>query len=261
VKPAGDPILVADAAPGVRRTLRRLLERAGHEVVEAWDEPETLREVVAARPALVVLDPGMADGWAALERIRAVTDVPVVLLTALASEADKVRGLRSGADDYVTKPYGRRELLARIERLLPAPALPETSSPYADELLTVDFDTFAVTAAGWPVALTPLEFRLLSALILHPEQVLTHAQLIAHGWGGDHDVSRDQVKIYIGYLRRKIAAAAPGADPIETVRGFGYRYRAGETDGPKSSGPTRSSWSARPKQSASASMFSRTRRS
>lgn len=220
-------ILVVDDDPDIRSLLRELLERAGHEVFTAEDGRDALRSLYEKRPDLVVLDVAMPelDGWGTLERVRDLSDVPVLMLTARTGELEKVRGLRAGADDYVTKPFGRQELLARAEALLRRTAgrRPEAPETYGDDVVTVDFGQRQVAVAGAPVALTPLEFRLLAAFVLHPGQVLSHEQLIALVWGDEGAASRNQLKLYVGYLRRKLGAAAAGR--VETVRGFGYRYR------------------------------------
>ena len=220
-------ILVVDDDPDIRELLRVLLERRDFSVAEAGDGQEALRVFFAERPDLVVLDvamPGL-DGWQTLERIRELSDVPVVMLTARATEVEKTRGLRSGADDYVTKPFGRQELLARVEALLRRTGTREAPpESYSDAFVTIDFSQRTVTAAGRPVQLTPLEFRLLTAFVRHPNQVLTHDQLLELVWG-DVEGARDQVKLYVGYLRKKLAPDAPDSVPIETRRGFGYAYR------------------------------------
>lgn len=220
-------ILVVDDDPDIRGLVRELLDRRGFLVTEAQDGQEALRAFYTERPDLVVLDvamPGL-DGWQTLERIRELSDVPVVMLTAKATELEKTRGLRAGADDYVTKPFGRQELLARVEALLrrsggraPAPEV------YSDAFLTIDFAQRTVTARGDSVDLTPLEFRLLTAFVRHPNQVLTHEQLLELVWGDAH-AAREQVKLYVGYLRKKLCPEAPDSAPVETRRGFGYSYR------------------------------------
>jgi DNA-binding response OmpR family regulator len=219
-------VLVVDDDDDIRVLVRTLLERAGHDVVEAADGREGLRALHARRPDLVVLDatmPGL-DGWETLERIRELTDVPVLMLSARSTELDKVRGLKSGADDYVTKPFGRQELLARVEALLRRRGAVPTELPavYEDAAIRVDFEQRVVQVHGSEVPLTPLEYRLLAAFVQHPNQVLSHDQLLRLAWGS-HESSRDQVKLYVGYLRRKLALP----DAIESVRGFGYRYRRG----------------------------------
>jgi DNA-binding response OmpR family regulator len=224
---AGRRILVVDDDPDIRGLLRELLDRRGFTVTEARDGQEALRVFFDERPDLVVLDvamPGL-DGWKTLERIRELSDIPVIMLTAKATELEKTRGLQAGADDYVTKPFGRQELLARIEALLRRTgrraAQPEV---YSDGFLTIDFAQRTVTAGGESVDLTPLEFRLLTTFVRHPNQVLTHEQLLELVWGDAH-AAREQVKLYVGYLRKKLSPHAPDSGPIETKRGFGYSYR------------------------------------
>jgi DNA-binding response OmpR family regulator len=222
-------VLVVDDESDIRGLVRELLQRAGHTAIEAPDGNEALKRFYADQPDLVILDvqmPGL-DGFSVLERIRELSDVPVIMLTARAEELDKVRGLRGGADDYVTKPFGRQELLARVEahlrRTRDSQAAPQH---YADAFVEVDFAERAVRARGQEVSLTPLEFRLLTAFVRHPNQLLSHDQLVELAWGGAGSAERDQVKLYVGYLRRKLGESPNGESPIETVRGFGYRYRA-----------------------------------
>jgi DNA-binding response OmpR family regulator len=220
-------ILVVDDDPDIRGLVRELLDRRGFAVTEAKDGQEALRVFFDQRPDLVVLDvamPGL-DGWKTLERIRELSDVPVVMLTAKTTELEKTRGLRAGADDYVTKPFGRQELLARIEALLRRSGRREAQPEvYADQFVRIDFGQRTVTVRGDLVDLTPLEFRLLSAFVRHPNQVLTHEQLLELVWGDAH-AAREQVKLYVGYLRKKLVPDAPESVPIETRRGFGYAYR------------------------------------
>jgi DNA-binding response OmpR family regulator len=146
------------------------------------------------------------------------------MLTARTEELERVRGLKGGADDYVTKPFGRQELLARVEALLRRTKTREpTRERYEDSFVSVDYANRDVTADGNPVRLTPLEFRLLAAFVENPNQVLSREQLLELVWGDRRGVLAEQVKIYVGYLRRKLDIGEDG--PIETVRGFGYRYR------------------------------------
>ena len=221
-------ILVVDDEADIRELLRELLGRAGHEVVEAPNGSEALKLFYSEHPDFVILDVQMPilDGWETLARIREVSDVPVLMLTARAEELDKVRGLRAGADDYLTKPFGRQELLARVSaNLRRAGSRQEAPETYADGFVTIDFAQRAVRAGGEEVALTPLEFRLLAAFVQNPNQVLSHAQLLELVWGDERAAERDQVKLYVGYLRRKLGTTDAEDSPIETVRGFGYRYR------------------------------------
>src|SRR6476661_3994008 len=217
-------VLVVDDDNDVRTLVAGLLERAGYEVNEAADGRDALRVVFADRPDLVLLDvtmPGL-DGWATLERTRELTDVPVLMVTARSDELEKVRGLKAGADDYMTKPFGRQELLARVEALLRRQrrAEDESQTVYADDAITVEFAQRSAQSGGVDLRLTPLEFRLLSAFVKHPNQVLSREQLLELAWGDPYGVSEDQVKLYVGYLRKKLGTN-PGAEgPIETVRGF-----------------------------------------
>jgi DNA-binding response OmpR family regulator len=222
-------ILVVDDESDIRGLVQELLQRSGHDVIGAADGNDGLRRFYADKPDLVILDvqmPGL-DGWGVLDRIRELSDVPVIMLTARAEEMDKVRGLRAGADDYVTKPFGRQELLARVDaHLRRSRDRQEAPQHYGDGFVEVDFAQRAVRAGGEEVSLTPLEFRLLSAFVRNPNQVLSHDQLVELAWGGAGNAERDQVKLYVGYLRRKLGEPPGGESPIETVRGFGYRYRS-----------------------------------
>lgn len=215
----------------VRALVVELLDRAGFRVHSAGDGRTGLRLFHELRPSLVVLDVSMPelDGFQTLERIRDLSDVPVLMLTAHNGELERVRGLKAGADDYLGKPFGRQELVARIEALLrrAPPGRGEGAERYCDDFLELDFAQRRVTVAGERISLTPLEFRLLGAFVRHPDQVLSSDQLLEQAWGDATGRSSDQVKLYVSYLRRKLATAgAPdGASPIETVRGFGYRYR------------------------------------
>ncbi|HEY3543465.1 MAG TPA: response regulator transcription factor [Gaiellaceae bacterium] len=224
-------ILVVDDDDDIRGLVRTLLERTGAEVHEAPNGREGLREFHAWRPDVVVLDVSMPemDGWNVLERIRDMSEVPVLMLTARGDELERVRGLQAGADDYVVKPFGKQELVARVQALLRRASrgsAQEESETYADAYLSIDWAQARVTVGRREVQLTPLEFRLLSTFVRHPRQVLSRDQLLELVWGDAFGVGGDQVKLYVGYLRRKLAPDAPNSVPIETVRGFGYRYKA-----------------------------------
>ncbi|HTR72067.1 MAG TPA: response regulator transcription factor, partial [Solirubrobacteraceae bacterium] len=223
-------VLVVDDDPVTRDLLRGVLTRAGHDVREAPDGRAGLRALYERTPDLVVLDVEMPelDGWQTLERIREVSDVPVLMLTARETELEKVRGLRGGADDYVVKPFGHQELLARIAVLLRRRGGESHGAGrelYADRRVEIDHARRHVSCDGRQVTLTPLEFRLLSAFVAHPNQVLSRDQLLELVWGDEFGASPGQVKLYVGYLRHKLDPEAPLKTPIETVRGFGYMYR------------------------------------
>lgn len=222
-------VLVIDDDADIRGLVAELLGRAGLEVEGAPDGRVGLRAFHKAPPDLVVLDVSMPelDGWQTLERIRDLSDVPVLMLTARGEELERVRGLKAGADDYVVKPFGRQELVARVQALLrrSAPDSAGTRDTYSDARLSIDFAQRSVAFDGRDVSLTPLEFKLLSAFVRNPRQVLSREQLLELVWGSAYGVSGDQVKLYVGYLRKKLDPTDPGNVPIETVRGFGYRYQ------------------------------------
>jgi len=221
-------VLVIDDDDDIRGLVAELLQRAGLDVVQAADGRAGLRAFHQSPADLVVLDVSMPelDGWQTLERIRDLSDVPVIMLTARGAELERVRGLQGGADDYMVKPFGRQELVARVQALLRRARTggDERRESYADDRLTIDFAGRAVTYDARDVALTPLEFKLLSTFVRHPRQVLSRDQLLELVWGDAYGVSGDQVKLYVGYLRRKLDPEQPDRVPIETVRGFGYRY-------------------------------------
>lgn len=222
-------VLVVDDEEDVLALLRELLERAGFEVVPAGGGEAGLGALQdGPAPDLVILDVAMPgiDGWGVLERIRSASDVPVLMLTARTSELEKVRGLRAGADDYVAKPFGRQELLARIEALLRRTGgRARVEDAYEDVHFHVDFLQRRVQANGAEIALTPLEFRLLSALVRNAGKVLAHDQLLELVWRDSYGIAPEEVRTYVSYLRKKLREAGADADTIETVRGFGYRYR------------------------------------
>lgn len=222
-------ILVIDDEQDLRMLLEARLGRAGYDVNTAADGPQGLRAFYRDRPDLVILDvamPGM-DGWQVLQRLREVSNVPVLMVTAMAEEQHKLKGLRSGADDYVTKPFSSEELLARVEAALRRAAMaPEetASNTYADAELVVDFSRHEVMVRGEAVNLSPTEYRLLGVLVRSAGQVLSQGQLLDHVWGDEYAESIDVVRLYIGYLRRRIEREPSSPKLIETVRGFGYRY-------------------------------------
>src|SRR3954451_21552194 len=227
---SGMRVLVVDDDDDIRNLVRTLLERTGTIVHDAPNGRDGLREFHAWRPDLVILDVNMPelDGWAVLERIRDMSEVPVLMLTARGEELERVRGLQAGADDYVVKPFGKQELVARVQALVrrASRAGPEQEADaYSDAYLSIDWTQARVSVGDRELQLTPLEFRLLSTFVRHPRQVLSRDQLLELVWGDAFGVGGDQVKLYVGYLRRKLDPDAPETVPIETVRGFGYRYK------------------------------------
>jgi len=221
-------VLVVEDEKDISLSIRTVLERSGFSVSSSPDGKEGLRAFHATRPDLVVLDIGLPtlDGWAVLERIRDMSDVPILMLTAHGTETDKVRGLDSGADDYLTKPFSNRELAARVEALLRRPRSGQPQAEVFDDgLVQVKLETREVSVGGAPMALTPTEYRLLVALIRHAGQTLAPEQLLKLAWNDPMGVGPDRVKFGVMRLRRKLDQGGGGAGAcIQAVRGFGYRY-------------------------------------
>jgi DNA-binding response OmpR family regulator len=221
-------ILVVDDSATVRELIRTLLVRAGHDVVTADDGSEGLRIMYADRPDLVVLDVNMPelDGWEALRRVRELSDIPVLMVSAFGGEVERVRGLLGGADDFVGKPFAGPELVARVTALLRRSqrmggvGVVEVAE---DGWARVDASRHEATAGGVELDLTPTEFRLLATFLRHPGAALTHDQLLELAWQESYG-TREQVKVAVLGLRRKLAEAPGGEDAIETVRGIGYRW-------------------------------------
>lgn len=226
-------ILIVDDSPTVREMIGAVLRRGGHEVVMASDGTEALGVFASQRPELVILDlhmPGM-DGWQTLERLREVTDRPVIMLTAADDERSRVRGLMRGADDYLVKPASAPELLARVVALLRRSRRSGTAGEiegavYDDGVFRVDLVGRTASCRERELSLTPLEFKLLAAFVRNPGATLSKDQLMRDVWSDHTGGPGDHVKLYVGYLRKKLLAVVD-EDPIETVRGFGYRWTAG----------------------------------
>jgi DNA-binding response OmpR family regulator len=223
---ASTVLLVEDDAD-IRRGLETVLTRAGLAVLHAADGRAGLRAVHAQRPDVVVLDiglPGM-DGWQVLERLRDLSDLPVLLLTARGAEAEKVRGLRAGADDYLTKPFGNAELVARVQALLRRGTGTPPPELYDDGTVRLDTAARTVLVGGEEARLSPTEFRLLAYLVRNSGQVVTPNQLLDRVWGDPTGVGPERVKFAVLRLRRRLGWSDPVSSPIQAVRGMGYRYR------------------------------------
>ncbi|HEY1830842.1 MAG TPA: response regulator transcription factor [Acidimicrobiales bacterium] len=222
-------VLLIEDEDDIRQLLRTMLEREGFAIAEASQGREGVRQFHQVQPDLVILDVGLPDldGWQVLERIRDMSDVPVLMLTALSTERDKVRGFNAGADDYLTKPFSRVELLARVQAISRRQVNrsdPVTS--FSDGSLHIDFAHQEVTVEGGAIVLTPTEYRLLATLARHQGQILSPDQLIELAWDDPSGLAPSRVKYAVLRLRRKLGWDDQDEAPIETVRGFGYRYRA-----------------------------------
>jgi len=224
--PDGAQVLVLEDDAVVTLVIKTVLGRAGFAVEIAPDGRQGLRAFHRLHPDVVLLDVGLPemDGWQVLTRIREVSNVPVLMLTGHDLESEKVRGLRAGADDYLTKPFGNGELLARVQALLrrSRPAAGE-ANVYDDGQVEIDYDARLVRVDGHLVTLTPIEFRLLLTLVRSRGRVLSPNQLLEQAWNDPLGIGPDRVKFAILRLRRKLGWSGV-VSPIEAVRGFGYRY-------------------------------------
>ena len=220
-------VLLIDDSETEREIVESRLEQHGYLVSTAVDGTEGMRKLYDLKPDLIVLDvvmPGI-DGWQVLQRVREVSEVPVIMLTGRDTELERVRGLRGGADDYIGKPFSASELVARVEAVLRrAQVDTEVKDIFDDGEVAIDFTAREVKVRGESVSLTPLEFRLLTTLTEHAGQVLSRDQLLEHVWGDAFARGGDEVKLYVRYLRIKIERDPADPKLIETVRGFGYRY-------------------------------------
>ncbi|MFE5871021.1 response regulator transcription factor [Streptomyces roseifaciens] len=230
-------VLVVEDDPDLALALRTLLTRAGYEVAHAGNGRDGLRLLFAERPALMLLDIGLPqlDGWEVLERTRDLSDLPVLLLTARGAETDRVRGLRAGADDYLPKPFGNDELLARVEALLRRTAPTRWAGDSFDDGLRLVPERRSAVWQGHEARLSDIEYRLLQVLVRNRGRVITTDQLLDRVWDDPEGTGRERVKFAVLRLRRKLRQAAgdEAADPLEAVRGLGYRYRAdGGDEGP-----------------------------
>lgn len=220
-------ILVVDDEASIRHIIRTYLESAGYEVQCIDNGPDALTWNRLEKPDLIVLDlnlPGM-DGTEVAARIREESDVYILMLTARGEEEDKIAGLRLGADDYLTKPFSPRELVARVQTILRRQrgAKPALSRKLAFKHLTIDPDGYDATANGANLDLTVTEFQVLWLLASNAGRVLTRNQLIEQVWGPEFYGNERVVDVYVGQVRRKLQDAS-GEPLIETIRGIGYKF-------------------------------------
>lgn len=221
-------ILVIEDDQAIASLTQLQLENRGYEVRVAYDGAEGLRQAYAVQPDLVVLDIMMPDmdGWTVCERLRELSDVPIIFVTAVGKEADIVRGLEMGADDYLVKPFSPRELVARIEAVLrrgEREGISFESRIYQNGPLSVNLENRQVKLNDNLVDLTPIEFKLLSTFIRNEDKVLTHRFLLSQVWGPAYEEERQYLKLYVWYLRQKIEEDPSNPLLIQTERGVGYR--------------------------------------
>lgn len=224
-------ILVVDDEPGIVRALQASLEANGFETLTATDGSEALEAIDKELPDLLILDiimPKM-DGFEVCRRVRQLSEIPIIMLSARKSEEDKVRCLNLGSDDYISKPFSMNELVARVKAVLRRTTRIGTTSAQPSFIcgsLTIDFTKRQVTIAGNEVRLTPTEFRLLQELTLNADKVLTHTHLLKTVWGPEYGQEREYLRVFIGRLRAKLEPTPLDPKHIVTVPGIGYKFQA-----------------------------------
>ena len=231
IDPRSMTVLVVDDEPRLVDVVRMNLEVEGYRVVEAANGYEALDRLKQDLPDLVILDVMMPelDGFETLRRIRAVSNVPVIMLTVRNEESDRIRGLEIGADDYISKsPFSPRELLTRVKALLrrtftPSPARKTTI--VVDKDLTIDFSKREVWVRGEKVTLRPTEYRLLYHLVNNAGRLMTHETLLSRVWGHEYRDESHYLRLYITYLRQKLERDPAHPKYILTERGMGSRFR------------------------------------
>jgi two-component system KDP operon response regulator KdpE len=222
-------ILVVDDEPQIRKFLEISLRSQGYAVAEAATGREGLERLATGGADLLILDLGLPDldGIDVLVELRQWSTVPVIVLSVRASESEKVGALDSGANDYVTKPFGIQELMARVRGLLRSPGAAEDSPPVFDDgSLRIDLARRAVTLVGEPVRLTRKEFSLLALLVRHAGRVVTQQQLLRELWGPEHVEDAHYLRVVVGKLRQKLGDDAAAPRYLRTEPGVGYRFVA-----------------------------------
>lgn len=222
-------ILVIDDEPQIVRALRASFEVRGYDVIDADTGRAGLRLAASSEPDAVVLDMGLPDldGTQVLERLRTFSQVPVVILTIRENQSDKVSALEAGADDYVTKPFGMEELVARLRAVMRrATANEETGSVLNFGDIEIDLIKHLVKKAGQTVHLTPKEYGILVAMATNPEKLLTHRWLLARVWGPGYDDEREYLRVHVGQLRKKLEDDPSRPRWILTDPSIGYRWGA-----------------------------------
>jgi two-component system KDP operon response regulator KdpE len=224
---SGPRVLVVDDEPAICRFLRVSLSAYGYAVFDAASGQEALLAVAMHRPDLVILDLGLPDmdGVAVTQRLRDWTQVPIIIVTVQEQEAAKIAALDAGADDYVTKPFGMGELLARMRAALRRATVPAGEPVFSSGQLTVDLGRRLVTIADHEVQLTPTEYELLRALVTHAGKVLTHRQLLRQVWGVAYETEAHLLRVNMSNLRHKLEPDAARPIYIVTEPGVGYRLR------------------------------------
>ena len=221
-------ILVIEDEPEIRRFEVTTLEREGFDVYEAGNLERGLVEAGTRRPDMVVLDLGLPDGDGVelIRQLRGWSDVPVIVVSARTDEDDKIRALDAGADDYLVKPFGVGELMARVRAHLRRRATASRANTSVVEFgdVKIDLARRTVTRGGENLHVTPIEYRLLTHLAAHPHCVLTHRLLLNAVWGPNHGEDTHYLRVYMGQLRKKVEADPAQPEHLITETGIGYRF-------------------------------------
>ncbi|HHW98295.1 MAG TPA: response regulator transcription factor [Firmicutes bacterium] len=219
-----DKILIVEDDESISELIAYNLQQAGFSVLTAFDGETGLALALKEEPDLVLLDimlPGI-DGWEVCSQLRQSSQVPILFLTAKDAEFDRVRGLELGADDYVTKPFSPRELVARVKAILRRASRSAEIEQMTIGRVTVDFRSHLVTLDGQPLNLTPMEYQLLRILAMNPGRVFSREELLTEVWGEEFFGDQRTVDVHISHLREKLGEAS---HLIQTARGFGYKLR------------------------------------
>ncbi len=224
-------ILIIDDDPAIRKLVRANLEARDYRTLTATDGAEALQIVERELPDLIILSTTIptVDGFEVCRRLREWSQIPVIMLSALGDEAEKVKYLDLGADDYLTKPFGAEELVARVRAVLrrtEAARVVPAQPPLISGDLQINFGERRVTVAGKEVKLTPTEYNLLQELVLNVNKVLTHRMLLGKVWGLEYGQEREYLRVFIRRLRKQLEPDPENPRYIITVRGVGYRFEA-----------------------------------
>lgn len=222
-------VLVVDDEQAIRRFLRVALESQEYTVLEATSGQDALSHATTSKPDMIILDLGLPDidGVEIVRLLRQWTQIPIIILSVRGSEDDKIAALDAGADDYLTKPFSMKELIARLRAALRRAARPKDEPIFTSGVLRVDLIRRLVTVAGHEVQLTPNEYELLRVLVIHAGKVLTQGQLLREVWGAEYGQELHMLHVNISNLRRKIEPDPARPQFIVTEPGVGYRLRTG----------------------------------
>jgi len=223
-----EKILIIDDEEATVQLISILLEKRGFEAIKAYRAEERLRKAYRHQPDLVLLDIMMPDmdGWEVCKRLREMSDVPIIFLTARSDVKDIVRGLELGSDDYIVKPYDNDELVARVRahlRRSPRPSMSEELI-FNDGDFRINFMNRELWVRGELKHLTPKEFNLLAVLVRNAGRVVTRTELVTQAWGEEYSDAIDSLKLYVHYLRQKIETNPEQPEYLVTSRGVGYRF-------------------------------------